>query len=125
VTPQSQHDQDQHAPTTLPTRILKCILTGFHPNVARLSPDGSYRTLLTNQSVSIHPSSVLFSAPPGPGLGPGGPNSRKEGNDESTPKARNKFEGIMYSEFVYTGTKAYARGLSAIEMRWVSEALRR
>ncbi|KAJ9496070.1 Salivary acidic proline-rich phosphoprotein 1/2 [Exophiala xenobiotica] len=124
---QSQHnssggnDEDQHDPTTLHTRILKCLLTGFHPNVARLSPDGSYRTLLTNQPVSIHPSSVLFSAPPGPG----GPNSRKEGNDESTPKARNKFEGIMYNEFVYTGTKAYARGLSAIEMRWVGEVLRR
>jgi ATP-dependent RNA helicase DHR2 len=116
---EDQHDQ--HDPTTLPTRILKCLLTGFHPNVARLSPDGSYRTLLTNQPVSIHPSSVLFSAPPGPG----GPNSRKEGNDESTPKARNKFEGIMYNEFVYTGTKAYARGLSAIEMRWVGEVLRR
>jgi ATP-dependent RNA helicase DHR2 len=127
---QSQHNSsggndedqhDQHDPTTLPTRILKCLLTGFHPNVARLSPDGSYRTLLTNQPVSIHPSSVLFSAPPGPA----GPNSRKEGNDESTTKARNKFEGIMYNEFVYTGTKAYARGLSAIEMRWVGEVLRR
>ncbi|KAK5457260.1 Salivary acidic proline-rich phosphoprotein 1/2 [Exophiala xenobiotica] len=121
VTFQQGDNKDQHDPTTLPTRILKCLLTGFHPNVARLSPDGSYRTVLTNQPVSIHPSSVLFSAPPGPG----GPNSRKEGNDESTTKARNKFEGIMYNEFVYTGTKAYARGLSAIEMRWVGEVLRR
>ncbi|KAL2401009.1 putative ATP-dependent RNA helicase DHX35 [Exophiala dermatitidis] len=91
-----------HDPTTLPARILKCILTGFHANVARLSPDGAYRTVLTNQPVAIHPSSVLFSA----GGGGGGPQ---------------KFEGIVYNEFVYTGTKAYARGVSAVEMRWLGE----
>ncbi|EXJ95306.1 hypothetical protein A1O1_00426 [Capronia coronata CBS 617.96] len=95
------HDSDSHSdhhhlhdPSTLPTRILKCLLTGFHANVARLSPDGSYRTILTNQVVAIHPSSVLFS-------------------------------GIVYNEFVYTGTKAYARGVSAVEMRWVAEILKR
>ncbi|KAK4945407.1 Salivary acidic proline-rich phosphoprotein 1/2 [Elasticomyces elasticus] len=98
------HDND---PTTLSQRLLKCILTGFHPNVARLSSDGSYRTLLTNQAVAIHPSSVLFSAPTG---------------NETAPR---KFEAIMYNEFVYTGTKAYARGVSAVEMGWVSEVLRR
>ncbi|KIW49745.1 hypothetical protein PV05_11394 [Exophiala xenobiotica] len=113
-------DKDQHDPTTLPIRILKCLLTGFHPNVARLSADGSYRTLLTNQPVAIHPSSVLFSVPRGP-------TPRNEGNEsgEQGPTKARKFEGIMYNEFVYTGTKAYARGLSAIEMRWVGEVLRR
>ncbi|KAI1607969.1 ATP-dependent RNA helicase [Exophiala viscosa] len=106
------NDKDDHDndPTTLPQRVLKCILTGFHPNVARLSSDGSYRTLLTNQPVSIHPSSVLFSAP---------------SSDGSPAGAPRKFEAIMYNEFVYTGTKAYARGVSAVEMGWVSEVLRR
>lgn len=99
-------------PTTLPTRILRCLLTGFHPNVARLSSDGTYQTLLTNQPVAIHPSSVLFTVPgvvDGGGSG-GGP-------------AR-KFEGILYNEFVYTGTKAYARGVSAVEMRWVADVVK-
>ncbi|KAL2440935.1 putative ATP-dependent RNA helicase prh1 [Exophiala dermatitidis] len=103
----SDVDVSCHDPTTLPARILKCILTGFHANVARLSPDGSYRTVLTNQPVAIHPSSVLFSAGGGGGGGP------------------KKFEGIVYNEFVYTGTKAYARGVSAVEMRWLGEILNR
>ncbi|OAP58436.1 hypothetical protein AYL99_07526 [Fonsecaea erecta] len=95
-----------HDRTTLPTRILKCIMTGFHPNVARLCPDGSYRTILTNQVVAIHPSSVLFSLP-----------------SSTSGSQRRKYEAIMYNEFVYTGTKAYARGVSAVEMRWMQELL--
>ncbi|KIW96054.1 uncharacterized protein Z519_03120 [Cladophialophora bantiana CBS 173.52] len=102
-----------HDKTTLATRILKCILTGFHPNVARLCPDGSYRTVLTNQPVSIHPSSVLFSIP-----------SYSSADQGVGGKAQQrKYEGIMYNEFVYTGTKAYARGVSAVEMGWVREVL--
>ena len=103
----------QHDTTTLPTRILKCMLTGFHPNVARLCADGSYRTVLTNQPVAIHPSSVLFSAP-----------SRASEDHRSGGKAQQrKFEAIMYNEFVYTGTKAYARGVSAVELRWLEHML--
>ncbi|EXJ89376.1 hypothetical protein A1O3_02443 [Capronia epimyces CBS 606.96] len=130
-----------HDPTTLPSRVLKCILTGFHANVARLSPDGSYRTILTNQAVAIHPSSVLFSVP-GSGSGSGsGSSSRGSGGGGGGARAggrggggggvggdglpRQKFEGIVYNEFVYTGTKAYARGVSAVEMRWVAEVLKR
>ncbi|KAH0843741.1 putative ATP-dependent RNA helicase DHX35 [Fonsecaea pedrosoi] len=99
--------------TSLTTRILKCIMTGFHPNVARLCPDGSYRTILTNQVVAIHPSSVLFSLP--------SYTSGGQGLSGKTPQR--KYEGIMYNEFVYTGTKAYARGVSAVEMKWMQELL--
>lgn len=91
----------------LNTRVLKCLLTGLHPNVARLSvatstvgggargPPAQYTTLSTNQSMSIHPSSVIFGR---------------------------KAEGIMCSEFVYT-TKAYARCVSTIQLGWVAEVL--
>ncbi|RMD43396.1 hypothetical protein DV735_g1729, partial [Chaetothyriales sp. CBS 134920] len=93
-------------------RILKCLLTGLHPNVARLSAvgnnnsgssssktqtlpgGGQYITLLTNQTISIHPSSVLFGR---------------------------KVEAIMSSEFVFT-TKPYARCVSAVQLGWVAEA---
>ncbi|KAL6249729.1 Salivary acidic proline-rich phosphoprotein 1/2 [Rhinocladiella similis] len=126
-----------HDPTTLSTRILKTLLTGFHTNVARLSRDGSYRTLVTNQPVAIHPSSVLFSA----GVTSGDRRRRDDDEDDDAHDAisrsrgtgtstgagtggRRKFEGIMYNEFVYTGTKAYARGVSAVEMRWVGEVLK-
>ncbi|KAJ9642250.1 Salivary acidic proline-rich phosphoprotein 1/2 [Knufia peltigerae] len=120
-----------HDPTTLSTRILKTLLTGFHTNVARLSSDGSYRTLVTNQPVSIHPSSVLFSVggPPTSSVDDddGGNNTkstRNTGVASTGGGSRRKFQGIMYNEFVYTGTKAYARGVSAIEMRWVEEVLK-
>lgn len=48
-----------------------------------------------NQTVSIHPSSVLFGR---------------------------KTEAIVFSEFVFTG-KAWARGVSAVQLDWVSEVI--
>lgn len=126
-------DKQEHDPTSLPTRILKCILTGFHPNVARLAADGSYRTLLTNQAVAIHPSSVLFSVPVSNSNSNTGPkvksnstsSSTSNSNSDSRDSRARKFEAIVYNEFVYTGTKAYARGVSAVEVPWVGEVLRR
>jgi len=76
---------------TTQENILKCFLRGFGRNVARLCPDGSYKTFVGNQTVAIHPSSVLFGR---------------------------KVEGILYNEFVYTN-KAYARGVSVIQLRWL------
>ncbi|OCL13746.1 putative ATP-dependent RNA helicase [Glonium stellatum] len=75
--------------------ILHCLLRGFAANTARLMPDGSYRTLLGNQTVAIHPSSVLFGR---------------------------KTEAIVFSEFVFTN-KSYARGVSAVQLDWVGEVL--
>ncbi|KAI5295741.1 putative ATP-dependent RNA helicase dhr2 [Ascosphaera atra] len=75
--------------------ILKSFLTGFASNTARLQPDGSYRSVVGNQAVAIHPSSVLFGR---------------------------KVEAIMYNEFVFTN-RSYARGVSAVQMDWVGEAL--
>jgi ATP-dependent RNA helicase DHR2 len=58
-------------------------------------PDGSYRTLLGNQTVAIHPSSVLFGR---------------------------KVEAIVFSEFVFTN-KSFARGVSAVQLDWVGSVL--
>ncbi|KAL9623591.1 MAG: hypothetical protein Q9160_002047 [Pyrenula sp. 1 TL-2023] len=82
-------------PALLAPSILKAFLTGFVSYTARLMPDGSFRTLMGNQSVVIHPSSVIFGR---------------------------KVEAIMYNEFVYTN-RSYARGVSAVQMDWVGEAL--
>ncbi|RMZ75509.1 hypothetical protein DV737_g5253, partial [Chaetothyriales sp. CBS 132003] len=100
-----RHEQDN---SDLNVRILRCLLTGLHPNVARLSAvvngaskgpslpgGGQYITLSTNQTISIHPSSVLFGR---------------------------KVEAIMSSEFVFT-TKAYARCVSTVQLGWVAEAI--
>ncbi|OJD21038.1 hypothetical protein ACJ73_07623 [Blastomyces percursus] len=78
-----------------PVSILKSFLTGFASNTARLFPDGSYKTIVGNQTVAIHPSSVLFGR---------------------------KVEAIMYNEYVFTN-RSYARGVSAVQMDWVGEAL--
>ena len=51
--------------------------------------------MVGNQTVAIHPSSVLFGK---------------------------KVEAIMYNEFVFTN-RSYARGVSAVQMDWVGEAL--
>jgi ATP-dependent RNA helicase DHR2 len=80
----------------LHSRILQAFLSGFLANTALLMPDGTYKTLTGKQPVAIHPSSVLFGR---------------------------KVEAIMYNEFVFT-QKAYARGVSAIQMNWIGEAIR-
>ncbi|KAF3480356.1 ATP-dependent RNA helicase DHX8 [Arthroderma uncinatum] len=78
-----------------PVPILTSFLTGFATNTARLFPDGSYRTMVGNQTVAIHPSSVLFGR---------------------------KVEAIMYNEYVFT-SRSYARGVSAVQMNWIGEVL--
>ncbi|OAX79092.1 hypothetical protein ACJ72_06592 [Emergomyces africanus] len=80
-----------------PISILKSFLAGFASNTARLFPDGSYKTIVGNQTVAIHPSSVLFGR---------------------------KVEAIMYNEYVFTN-RSYARGVSAVQIDWVGEALGR
>lgn len=77
--------------------VLKAFLRGFSTNVARLCPDGSYKTFVGNQTVAIHPSSVIFGR---------------------------KVEAIMYNEFVFTN-KAYARGVSAVQVKWLEDVLAR
>ncbi|KAJ5240229.1 ATP-dependent RNA helicase prh1 [Penicillium chermesinum] len=91
--PRGEQEGQHHDPS--PVLILQSFLAGFATNTARLVPDGSYRTVVGNQTVAIHPSSVLFGK---------------------------KVEAIMYNEFVFTN-RSYARGVSAVQMDWVGEAL--
>ncbi|KAF2130016.1 ATP-dependent RNA helicase-like protein [Dothidotthia symphoricarpi CBS 119687] len=91
-------DDNQSSTTPSEARsqaILACMLRGFISNTARMMPDGSYKTLMGNQTVAIHPSSVLFGR---------------------------KVEAIVFNEFVFTG-KAWARGVSAVQLDWVSEVV--
>ncbi|CCF57394.1 hypothetical protein KAFR_0C04030 [Kazachstania africana CBS 2517] len=77
-------------------QILKCFLSGFSKNSAIGMPDRSYRTVTTGETISVHPSSILFL-------------------NKSCP-------AIMYTEFVFT-TKGYARNVSRIELAWLQETL--
>ncbi|KAI9803860.1 MAG: hypothetical protein M1825_001740 [Sarcosagium campestre] len=75
--------------------ILHCFLKGFANKTARLCPDGSYKTVVGNHTIAIHPSSVLFGR---------------------------KVEAIVYNEYVFTN-KSYAKGVSAVQMSWIGQAL--
>lgn len=77
----------------LEARVLKCFIRGAGHNLARSVPEGGYKTLLGGESVSIHPGSVMF--------------GRKVGI-------------ILYDELVFT-RKAYAKGVSAVQVGWVEE----
>ncbi|KAG9192261.1 ATP-dependent RNA helicase DHR2 [Alternaria panax] len=89
-------EESETAPSEVRSQaILACMLRGFISNTARLMPDGSYKTLIGNQTVAIHPSSVLFGK---------------------------KVEAIVFNEFLFTG-KAWARGVSAVQLDWVSEVV--
>ena len=95
LAPSDKDRKDSSSSEANSQAILACLLRGFISNTARLMPDGSYRTLMGNQTVSIHPGSVLFGR---------------------------KTEAIVFSEFVFTG-KAWARGVSAVQLDWVSEVI--
>lgn len=91
----SGEQQNSTLTTELANTILKSFLKGFAINTARLIPDGSYKTIVGNQTVAIHPSSGIFGK---------------------------KVEAIMYNEFVFTN-RSYARGVSAVQMDWIGHAL--
>lgn len=78
------------------TKILKCFLVGFSKNTAIGMPDRSYRTVVTGETISVHPSSALF--------------------------MNKQCPAIMYIEYVFT-TKGYARNVSRIELSWLQETL--
>ncbi|VEU19901.1 DEKNAAC100440 [Brettanomyces naardenensis] len=86
----NSEDQNQTLDASL---ILKSFLKGFVTNTAIGMPDRSYRTVTTGDTVSVHPSSLLFGK---------------------------KLDAIMYIEHVYTA-KGYARNVSSIELDWLQE----
>ncbi|QLG71747.1 hypothetical protein HG535_0C00960 [Zygotorulaspora mrakii] len=86
TTAQDQPEAD-HSST-----VLRCFLTGFARNCAIGMPDRSYRTVVTGEPISVHPSSMLF--------------------------LNKQCPAIMYTEYVFT-TKGYARNVSRIQLDWL------
>ena len=95
--PTNRESSNTSSNPDLAPSILRAFLTGFAQNTAHLKPDGTYKTVIGNQPVSIHPSSVLFGR---------------------------KVEAIMYNEFVFTN-RTYARSVSAVQLDWIGNALER
>lgn len=76
-------------------QVRRCFVTGFFNNVATLRPDKTYRTVLGNQLVYVHPSSVLFGIKPQP-------------------------TSLLYNELVHT-SKSYMRDVTPISNKWLLE----
>ena len=74
---------------------MKAMITGYFANAAQRTPDGAYKTLLSNQKVHIHPASVLFKKKP---------------------------ETVIFTELVQT-SKLYARNVGVIDAGWLPELL--
>uniref|UniRef100_A0A6Q2YUB5 RNA helicase n=1 Tax=Esox lucius TaxID=8010 RepID=A0A6Q2YUB5_ESOLU len=77
-----------------PDVILRCIVSGFFANAARIHHSGSYRTLRDDRELHIHPNSVLFG--------------------EKPPK------WVVFNEVVQT-SKYYMRDVTAVESSWLVE----
>ncbi|KAF8475528.1 P-loop containing nucleoside triphosphate hydrolase protein [Kalaharituber pfeilii] len=110
----TEEEEEENISPEKAERILKCFLTGYFANTARLVPDGSYRTVIGNQTVTVHPMSIMFSAPGGKAA-----EGTTEGGDLRGQRRRT--EAIMYNEFVYT-TKPFARCVSAVQLDWLMDA---
>ncbi|KAJ2959025.1 hypothetical protein NQZ79_g5437 [Umbelopsis isabellina] len=71
--------------------VLKAFLSGFFQNTALLQPDGTYKSVVGGQTISIHPASSMFGK---------------------------RVEAIMYNELVFT-TKQYVRNVSSVQAAWL------
>eukprot|EP00742_Colponemidia_sp_Colp-10_P003806 GILJ01004055.1.p1 GENE.GILJ01004055.1~~GILJ01004055.1.p1 ORF type:complete len:698 (+),score=71.08 GILJ01004055.1:38-2131(+) len=75
--------------------LRKALTSSFFLHTARVQADGSYLTLVDNQTVHIHPSSVLFGRKPRP-------------------------ECVLYNELVVTA-RQYMREVTVIDLGWLPE----
>lgn len=74
--------------------VRRCLAHGLFMSAAELQLDGSYVALDTHQTVSIHPSSVLFQAKPA---------------------------YVVFNELLHT-TRCYMRDLCLVDADWLHEA---
>lgn len=74
--------------------VRRCLAHGLFMNAAELQLDGSYVALDTHQTVSIHPSSVLFQAKPA---------------------------YVVFNELLHT-SRCYMRDLCLVDADWLHEA---
>lgn len=92
----SKGNEAEKDPQKLTLNIEKAIASGYFPNAARLSKTGDgYRSLKKNQTVYIHPSSVLYKTKPPPKM-------------------------VIYNELVLT-SKEFMRNVMPVQEQWLAE----
>ncbi|MES1919275.1 putative ATP-dependent RNA helicase dhx33 [Bonamia ostreae] len=83
---QNDNEKDENA-------VRKSLSTGFFVNIAILKSDKSYKTLINNQTVKIHPSSVFHGRKP---------------------------ECVLFSELIKTKI-CYIKNLTLFDRKWLTE----
>jgi HrpA-like RNA helicase len=73
--------------------IDRCITSAFFSNAAHLSHEGKYRMVRGDQTVVVHPKSVVFRSVP---------------------------EWVVFTEFVHTA-QPYMRNITVIDPMWLTE----
>ncbi|KAF1330437.1 putative atp-dependent RNA helicase dhx35-like, partial [Globisporangium splendens] len=92
----SGDDQSEFANEDTPVvSILKCLVSGYFANAARMHADGMYRTVREKRLVQIHPTSVYYHMGKSP-------------------------EWILFHQSVLT-TDEYIRDIAKIDPRWLVE----
>ncbi|KAH0847034.1 hypothetical protein AYO21_02270 [Fonsecaea monophora] len=74
--------------------ILKCLVTGFFSQAAKMQPDGTFRSVSGNVTMHAHPTSLLFNR---------------------------KAEYVVFHELLETGEKVYIKDISKVEKAWLVE----
>ncbi|SLM41517.1 atp dependent rna [Lasallia pustulata] len=75
-------------------QIRRCLTTGFFAHVARMQPDGSFRTVSGGTALHTHPSSLMFNR---------------------------KADWVLFHEIMETGSKTFIRDVTKIEKSWLME----
>jgi ATP-dependent RNA helicase DDX35 len=86
-------EEDDHGEDDIKTAVLKCFVSGYFANAARLHYDGTYRTVRDGRVVQIHPTSVFYYMGRSP-------------------------DWLIFHQSVLT-TDEYIRDLSRIDPRWL------
>ncbi|KIW98377.1 uncharacterized protein Z519_00037 [Cladophialophora bantiana CBS 173.52] len=76
------------------TNILKCLVTGYFSQAAKMQPDGTFKSVSGNVTMHAHPTSLLFNR---------------------------KAEYVVFHELLETGEKVYIKDISKVEKAWLVE----
>lgn len=82
------------AETDKASNILKCLVTGFFSNAAKMQPDGTFRSVSGNVTMHVHPTSLLFNR---------------------------KAEYVVFHDLLETGEKVFIKDISKVEKGWLVE----
>lgn len=74
-------------------KILRCLTTGYFAHIARMQPDGTFKTT-TGVVLHAHPTSLMFNR---------------------------KADWVLFHEIMETGSKIFIRDISAIDWQWCVE----